>query len=341
MTTTIRGTDNTAAAPALTGTDADTGIFFPAADTIAFAEGGAEVARFDSSGQLGIGTSSPNSTLNVVGAQTTFDTSVFGQVLVRSTAAYNATPRAGVVFSVKYNSAGAYIAGGSSIQGYKQTAVDGEFANGLLFTTQAEGQAPAERARLDSNGNLLVNTTNSNGSAFKFKVQTTTDVCMGFASATAVSGALTLNAINDANGANVPLDFRASSIHASNGIATTANAANANFSAGENNKFYRSTSALKYKQDIRDIELIDINRFRPVRYKSKCEDDDQTKDHFGIIADEVHAAGLTELVTYGVEQEVEGFQYERLTVVLLKHCQEQQAIIQSLTDRIAALEAKG
>jgi hypothetical protein len=60
--------DGTAAAPAIRGTDANTGIFFPAADTIAFAEGGAEVARFDSSGQLGIGTSSPWSQISSYGA---------------------------------------------------------------------------------------------------------------------------------------------------------------------------------------------------------------------------------------------------------------------------------
>jgi hypothetical protein len=52
--------DGTAAAPAIRGTDTNTGIFFPAADTIAFAEGGAEVARFDSAGNLGVGTSSPD-----------------------------------------------------------------------------------------------------------------------------------------------------------------------------------------------------------------------------------------------------------------------------------------
>jgi len=57
--------DGSAATPAIRGTDANTGIFFPAADTIAFAEGGAEIARFDSSGNLGIGTASPSYKLDV------------------------------------------------------------------------------------------------------------------------------------------------------------------------------------------------------------------------------------------------------------------------------------
>jgi hypothetical protein len=58
----------TAALPAITTTgDTNTGIFFPAADTIAFAEGGAESMRIDSSGNVGIGTTTPNSKLAVIG----------------------------------------------------------------------------------------------------------------------------------------------------------------------------------------------------------------------------------------------------------------------------------
>jgi hypothetical protein len=53
----------TVSAPVYSTTgDTNTGIFFPAADTIAFAEGGAEAMRIDSDGDVGIGTSSPNLT---------------------------------------------------------------------------------------------------------------------------------------------------------------------------------------------------------------------------------------------------------------------------------------
>jgi hypothetical protein len=46
--------DGSASTPAIRGTDTNTGIFFPAADTIAFAEGGTEVMRIDSAGRVTI-----------------------------------------------------------------------------------------------------------------------------------------------------------------------------------------------------------------------------------------------------------------------------------------------
>jgi hypothetical protein len=111
-------------------------------------------------------------------------------------------------------------------------------------------------------------------------------------------------------------------------VDTTASAANVNVDAA--GQLRRSTSALKYKQDVRNLEEMDISLLRPVRYKSKCEGDDQTKDHLGLIADEAAEAGFEELVSRGSDGEIEGFQYERLTVVLLKKLQVLEAEIAAL-----------
>jgi hypothetical protein len=267
-----------ASAPAIYPTgDTNTGIFFPAADTIAFSEGGAEAMRLDSSGNVGIGTSSPTSRLHVHTAGSSYS-----------------------IVQITNGDTGSTVNDGLHI-GMDNNGTTAAFnirdASGVLvFRTQ-----DAERARIASNGNLLVATTSS-------PTQT---------------GAIVAN--NELFVYNIP---------------TTASGANCTISSGEGNRFYRSTSALKYKQDIRDIELIDIGKFRPVRYKSKCENDDQTKDHFGIIADEVAEEGFEELVTRGVDGEIEGFQYDRLTVVLLKTVQEQQQMIETLQAKVAALEAK-
>lgn len=61
MTVTINGTtgiadvDGSAAAPSLTGSSTNTGVFFPAANTVALSTNGVERVRTDSSGNVGIG----------------------------------------------------------------------------------------------------------------------------------------------------------------------------------------------------------------------------------------------------------------------------------------------
>lgn len=58
--------------------DSNTGIFFPSADTVCIGEGGTEVIRVNSSGNVGVGTNNPASTLDVG-----------GEITIRRTAAGN------------------------------------------------------------------------------------------------------------------------------------------------------------------------------------------------------------------------------------------------------------
>ena len=107
--------------------------------------------------------------------------------------------------------------------------------------------------------------------------------------------------------------------------------------------FKKSTSALKYKKDVRDLESIDISSFRPVRYKSNIAEDETNEDFIGFIADDFHDAGLTELVSYGEPDEngnpvVEGFNYDRVTAVLTKALQDANKKIEALEIRVQALE---
>jgi hypothetical protein len=64
----------TVSAPAITTTgDTNTGIYFPAADTIAFTEGGVESMRINSSANVGIGTNSQSQRLEVSGGAAQFN----------------------------------------------------------------------------------------------------------------------------------------------------------------------------------------------------------------------------------------------------------------------------
>lgn len=60
--------DGTAALPAISNVDdTNTGLFFPASDTVGIVGGGVERLRVTSTGRLGIGTTTPTSALHVVG----------------------------------------------------------------------------------------------------------------------------------------------------------------------------------------------------------------------------------------------------------------------------------
>jgi hypothetical protein len=138
--------DGSASTPAIRGTDANTGIFFPAADTIAFAEGGAEVARFDSSGNLGIGTTSPSSFASTTN-------------LALGTGSSSA---ALTVFTGTAQTGAVYFADGTSGADRYRGAIEySHSSNALLFTTDA-----SERMRIDSGGDVAINNTGLTGCRF-------------------------------------------------------------------------------------------------------------------------------------------------------------------------------
>jgi hypothetical protein len=134
----------TVSAPAITTTgDTNTGIFFPAADTIAFAEGGAEAMRIDSSARVGIGTTSPEYRLDV-----------------RSGASYQANFQ-----QTASNSYGVIRVTGNSRGGEidfydGSTALAGIFSNssgkGLQFMTNG---ISTTRMTIDSSGNVGIGTS--------------------------------------------------------------------------------------------------------------------------------------------------------------------------------------
>ena len=154
-----------ASAPSIYPTgDTNTGIFFPAADTIAFAEGGAEAMRIDSDGDVGIGTTSPSRRLTTqFDSATTYSSSEFSST---SNSLYlrnaNTTTNAftGIEFLVGTNGEAAI----SSIR-----TGDGEAA--LVFGTRGGG-VRAERARITSGGQFFVAKTVSDFGTAGFRVDT-------------------------------------------------------------------------------------------------------------------------------------------------------------------------
>jgi len=125
----------TAAAPAITTSgDTNTGIFFPAADTIAFSEGGSEAMRIDSSGNVGIGTSSPSAKLHVVGSELLTSTSAETKLTI------NNTGTGGVEYWIGSTNNSSGAVGGGRLAFYDQTS-------------------NAIRMAIDSSGNVGIGTT--------------------------------------------------------------------------------------------------------------------------------------------------------------------------------------
>jgi hypothetical protein len=301
----------TASLPVITTTgDVNTGIFFPAADTIAFAEGGAEAMRIDSSGNVGIGTSSPStygSTQKILAVQGSSG-SVAGYI---ATVSSDATRSVGMYSGLSSSDTPSLI-----------------YVNALRFgsSTTTDGVTGySEKMRIDSSGNLLLNTTSNSLSANLF--------VNGVIGAQTTFGPMFVS--NENNTDNVgrgSFNFQRGGVLVGQIVTTNSTCA------------YNSVSDYRLKENITPITgaLNKVAQLNPVTYKWKSNG----LDGQGFIAHELQAVvpdcvtGEKDAVDADGNPKYQGIDTSFLVATLTAAIQEQQALITDLTARITALENK-
>ena len=306
ITTVAAGTTS---APSISPSgDSNTGIFFPSADTIAFAEGGAEAMRIDSSSRLLVGTSSSS---NVTRAE------FYGQ-------STSSTEQAIVRFGRGSNPSGA----GDHLTTLQFAAL----TSGGVYAT-IEAMCDGTPGASDYPGRIVLATTADGASSptARFKIANqgrhsmfSEDYVLALRSASAASGII--EAIYVARSAT--------SLESGTGVF-----------AVYTNGTYATLSDQTQKKNIettRDGYLDDINKLRVVKYNWNEQEDNEPKE-LGLIAQEVEQVfpGLiNEMRSEEGELPKKGVKAGVLPYMLIKALQEATARIEALEVEVAALKAQ-
>jgi hypothetical protein len=327
--------DGTAATPAIRGTDTNTGIFFPAADTIAFAEGGTEVARFDSAGNLGIGTTSPLGKLAVVTSSgiTGYGSSNSPTLTVHaSNRIANQEQQIFTVFTTDtatVDFGGSIGLGGRSasasgeansyaqIAGRKENATNANYAGYLQFSTSDSVSDLTERMRIDSNGRLFVGTTSSLGGSAAFNLKQNAD---GWAAGFQVT----------TNG-----NYGLACINAAGSVVGGA-------IIGASSTTFATSSDYRLKENIAPMTgaLAKVAQLKPVTYKWKSTNEESQ----GFIAHELQeivpdcVVGDKDAIDAEGNPQYQGIDTSFLVATLTAAIQELKATVDAQAVRIAALE---
>jgi hypothetical protein len=315
----LEGTDSSPTALRLTNTTASTGKSWQITSTnagllqLATIPGVADYLTVNSSGNVGVGTSSPSARLQVANA-TSSGTVIFqhpgnasfGTILTLETTGGTDDP----VLSFKnYN-------GGSPVY----YGISGTDNGSLAFKSGAStGGFGAERMRIDSSGNLRINSTTGSGRVYIYENN-------------AAFYSINFDSSNN-TGTQYYLEFKRQGVQA--GYLTS----NSSTTVQLNN-----TSDVRLKENIEDagsalasVMAAQVRQFDWKENRSPHQD-------FGFVAQELVNI-IPEAVTVGTDNEDGtikmpwGIDYSHIVPRLVKSIQEQQELIQSLTDRIAALEA--
>jgi hypothetical protein len=165
-------------APSIVPTgDSNTGIFFPSPDTIAFAEGGTEALRINSSANIGIGTITPGSKLDVRqlssdggsgGTALIFNSDDSSQIwknALKLRHNIDTTIVSGSSIGIGFeplSSTGSSFYGAAAIKGVRENSTASNQNTALTFWTRSgasNNTTDTEKLRIDSSGNVGINST--------------------------------------------------------------------------------------------------------------------------------------------------------------------------------------